>query len=90
MPTVISRAAFKLQSKNAWVAGISVVPGRGHSLVIDHGWSDIATIADEFVTRVLKLLRLSRGRRQIGAPPQTHALSPCLLAADHRDATLGQ
>ena len=53
VPTVISRAAFKLQSTNAWVAGISLVPGRGHSLVIDHGWSDIATIADEFVTRVL-------------------------------------
>lgn len=90
MPTVISRAAFKLQSKNAGVTEISVVPGRGHSLVIDHGCSDIATIADEFVTRVLQLLRLSRGRRQIGAPPETHALGPCLLAADHRDATLGQ
>jgi non-heme chloroperoxidase len=50
-PTAIQEAAFKLQSKNDPVTEISVIPDRGHSLIIDHGWKDIANVAEEFITK---------------------------------------
>jgi non-heme chloroperoxidase len=52
-PTAIQKAAFKLQSKNDAVTDISVIPNRGHSLVIDHGWPDVADIAEQFITKNL-------------------------------------
>jgi non-heme chloroperoxidase len=52
-PTAIQEAAFKLQSKNVGVTEISVIPDRGHSLVIDHGWKDVANVAVEFITRTV-------------------------------------
>jgi pimeloyl-ACP methyl ester carboxylesterase len=52
-PTAIQEAAFKLQSKNDAVTDISVIPARGHSLVIDHGWPEVADIAEQFITKHL-------------------------------------
>ena len=52
-PTAIQQAAFKLQSKNDAVTDISVIPDRGHSLVIDHGWPEVADIAEQFITKNL-------------------------------------
>jgi pimeloyl-ACP methyl ester carboxylesterase len=52
-PTAIQEAAFKLQSKNDAVTEISVIPDRGHSLVIDHGWPEVANIAEEFIAKNL-------------------------------------
>jgi pimeloyl-ACP methyl ester carboxylesterase len=52
-PTAIQEAAFKLQSKNDAVTDISVIPDRGHSLVIDHGWPEVADIAEQFITKNL-------------------------------------
>jgi pimeloyl-ACP methyl ester carboxylesterase len=50
-PTAIQKAAFKLQSKNEALTEISEHPERGHSLILDHGWKDVADLALEFVTR---------------------------------------
>ena len=57
-PTAIQQAAFKLQSKNDAVTEISVIPDRGHSLIIDHGWQDVANVAEEFITRTLDRARV--------------------------------
>jgi non-heme chloroperoxidase len=51
VPTAISDAAFKLQSKNVGVTEISHIADVGHSLIIDHGWKDVANIAVEFINR---------------------------------------
>jgi hypothetical protein len=51
----IQKAAFKLQSKNDAVTEMSVIPDRGHSLVIDHGWQNIANVAEEFITKNVQM-----------------------------------
>ena len=38
---------------------ISVIPDRGHSLIIDHGWQDVANVAEEFITRTLDRARVT-------------------------------
>jgi pimeloyl-ACP methyl ester carboxylesterase len=58
-PTAIQQAAFKLQSKNESVTEISIIPDRGHSLIIDHGWQDVANAAEEFITRTLDRARVT-------------------------------
>jgi hypothetical protein len=35
------------------------VPGRGHSLVIDHGWPEVAGLALDFAKRFAVLTALS-------------------------------
>ncbi len=51
VPLAISEATYKLQGKNDGLTEYHVVPGRGHSLTIDHGWEEVAEIALEFVER---------------------------------------
>jgi pimeloyl-ACP methyl ester carboxylesterase len=51
VPLAITEAMYKLQSGNDSITEIVRVPGRGHSLVIDHGWKEVAEIAVEFVRR---------------------------------------
>jgi pimeloyl-ACP methyl ester carboxylesterase len=47
----ISKAAYEIESRNAGVTEYTEMPGRGHSLTIDHGWSDVADLALSFVQR---------------------------------------
>ena len=47
----MSRAAYKKQSRNPGVTEHVEMPGRGHSLTIDHGWREVAEKALEFVKR---------------------------------------
>jgi non-heme chloroperoxidase len=49
VPLAITEASYKLQSKNPSVTRITRIPGRGHSLVIDHGWREVADTALDFV-----------------------------------------
>jgi len=49
VPEAIMDASYKLQSKNVGVTEIVKIPGRGHSLTIDHGWKEVADTALEFV-----------------------------------------
>jgi pimeloyl-ACP methyl ester carboxylesterase len=51
VPTAITNASYKIQSKNPGVTEIEHIKGRGHSLVIDHGWKDVADAALTFVKR---------------------------------------
>ncbi|MEH6738497.1 MAG: alpha/beta hydrolase [Sulfitobacter sp.] len=51
VPLSISRASFRLQSKNTSPTEIVEIQGRGHSLVFDSGWEDVAQIALDFISR---------------------------------------
>ncbi|MGW6277363.1 alpha/beta hydrolase [Kribbella sp. NPDC055071] len=51
VPHAISHAAYKKHSKNQAVTEFAEIPGRGHSLVIDHGWEEVARTALEFIRK---------------------------------------
>lgn len=51
IPLKLARAAFKLQKKNPGVTEFEVAPNRGHSLVIDSGWREVAEMALNFLQR---------------------------------------
>jgi non-heme chloroperoxidase len=52
IPLAVTEATFKIQSKhNPGVTEIERVPGRGHSLVIDNGWKEVADVAVKFIQR---------------------------------------
>jgi len=51
VPWAIANASFKKQKRNASVTEIVEVKGRGHSLVIDHGWREVADLSLGFVDR---------------------------------------
>lgn len=51
VPPAITNASYKIQAKNPGVTEIEHIKGRGHSLVIDHGWKDVADAALTFVKR---------------------------------------
>lgn len=53
VPWAIANASYKQQRKNADLTEIVEVPGRGHSLVIDSGWQEVAEVALGFVERQL-------------------------------------
>jgi non-heme chloroperoxidase len=54
VPWAIANASYKKQKRNEGVTEIIEMPGRGHSLVIDHGWRDVADTALTFVQRFVK------------------------------------
>ncbi len=49
VPWAIANASFKRQRRNPAVTTIQEIPGRGHSLVIDSGWQQVAQAALEFI-----------------------------------------
>ena len=51
VPWAIANASFKKQKRNEGVTEIVQIPGRGHSLTIDHGWRDVADTSLDFVKR---------------------------------------
>jgi pimeloyl-ACP methyl ester carboxylesterase len=51
VPPVLARAAYKLQKKNPGVTEFAIAPDRGHSLVIDSGWREVAETALTFLQR---------------------------------------
>jgi non-heme chloroperoxidase len=51
IPRALVRAAFKRQRRSPSVTEIEELPGRGHSLTVDHGWRDVADAALAFVDR---------------------------------------
>jgi non-heme chloroperoxidase len=55
VPSVVSRAAYDIQKKNATNdTEFLEMPGRGHSLTIDHGWREVADASLAFVERFVK------------------------------------
>jgi non-heme chloroperoxidase len=57
VPLAVVKAAYQLQQHNPAVTEFREIPGRGHSLVIDHGWREVAEIALAFIVE-----QLSTGR----------------------------
>lgn len=51
VPWAIANASFHRQQHNPGVTEIVEMPGRGHSLTIDHGWREVAEAALGFVRR---------------------------------------
>jgi len=51
VPWAIANAAYKQQKRNAGVTEIVEMPNRGHALVIDSGWREVADKALAFVKR---------------------------------------
>lgn len=52
VPWAIANASYKKQAHNAHaVTEITEIPGRGHSLTIDHGWREVSDTALTFVRR---------------------------------------
>jgi len=55
VPWAIAHASYKQQEKNPAVTEIHEMPNRGHSLVIDHGWREVAETALAFIAQQLKI-----------------------------------
>jgi pimeloyl-ACP methyl ester carboxylesterase len=53
VPQAVVENEFRIQQKNPGDTELAVIPGRGHSLVIDSGWREVADTALEFVQRYL-------------------------------------
>jgi pimeloyl-ACP methyl ester carboxylesterase len=51
IPRALLHAAFKRQRRNRSVTEVESMPGRGHSLTVDHGWREVAERALRFVNR---------------------------------------
>src|SRR6266481_8478945 len=52
-PWAITNASYKRQSRNAGVTEIVELPDRGHGLVIDSGWREVADTSLRFIERFL-------------------------------------
>ena len=51
VPWAIAKASFSKQRRNTSPTEITEIPGRGHSLVIDSGWREVADTALGFLAR---------------------------------------
>ncbi len=51
VPWAVANASFKIQERNAGVTEIVEIPNRGHALIIDSGWREVAEKALAFVKR---------------------------------------
>jgi non-heme chloroperoxidase len=51
VPWALANAAYKRQKANSAPTEIVEIEGRGHSLVIDNGWPEVADTALDFLTR---------------------------------------
>ncbi|GAA1952345.1 alpha/beta hydrolase [Microbacterium deminutum] len=49
VPVKPTEQAYKIQSKNPGVTDIAILPNRGHSLTIDHGWAEVAKVSMDFI-----------------------------------------
>jgi non-heme chloroperoxidase len=55
VPWAIANASYKQQKDNPSVTEIVEIPGRGHALIIDSGWREVADTALAFVQRFAQL-----------------------------------
>jgi non-heme chloroperoxidase len=54
VPWSIANASYKKQKRNTGITEIVQVKDRGHSLIIDHGWRDVAQLSLDFVRRFVQ------------------------------------
>ena len=55
VPSSVVAAAYKLQQHNPAVTEFREIPNRGHSLIIDHGWREVAETALAFIAQNLSI-----------------------------------
>ena len=76
VPRAIAKASYKRQQRNPGVTEIEEMPGRGHSLTIDHGWREVADTALAFV-EALRLTEVHQNviqfRERVGELLAEHA-----------------
>jgi len=53
VPLTVVNAAYKRQKDNPAETSFREIPNRGHSLIIDHGWREVAEIALSFIAQQL-------------------------------------
>ena len=53
VPWAIANASYKRQKRNPGITEIKEMPNRGHALVIDNGWKEVAETALTFVKRFI-------------------------------------
>ncbi|GCE09230.1 hypothetical protein KDAU_65590 [Dictyobacter aurantiacus] len=53
VPLAVVKAAYKLQQQNPSVTALREMSGREHSLIIDHGWREVAEFASAFIAEHL-------------------------------------
>jgi non-heme chloroperoxidase len=53
VPPAIVNASYKIQSRNPGITEEIIIPARGHSLIIDSGWREVADEALAFVQRYM-------------------------------------
>ena len=51
VPPAIANVSYKREKRNPGITEIVEMKGRGHSLVIDEGWKEVAQTALDFVKR---------------------------------------
>jgi non-heme chloroperoxidase len=51
VPEVVAKAAYKLYAGSAATTDFHVFPDRGHSLVLDHGWREVADVTLAWLNR---------------------------------------
>jgi pimeloyl-ACP methyl ester carboxylesterase len=51
VPPAIAKVSYRLQKRNAGVTELAEIKGRGHALVIDNGWREVADTSLAFVQR---------------------------------------
>jgi hypothetical protein len=51
VPQSVTESVVKLHADNPSVTDYQVVGGRGHSLTIDSGWREVATITLDWIAR---------------------------------------
>jgi non-heme chloroperoxidase len=51
VPQAVVENEYRIQQKNPGVTELVVIPGRGHSLIIDSGWREVADESLEFIQR---------------------------------------
>jgi len=49
VPVKPTEQAYQIQSRNPGVTELVILPDRGHSLTIDHGWAEVAQTALDFI-----------------------------------------
>jgi hypothetical protein len=53
VPWPIANASFKREQRNVGVTEIVEMPNRGHALVVDSGWREVADTAPAFIKRFI-------------------------------------
>ena len=69
VPVSIAKASYKRQKRNQGVTEFETIPGRGHALVIDSGWQEVADKALTFIKKHAPTKEVSASRARPSTQP---------------------